>query len=121
MTRIRKALPPAPPFDTMLPRGGERRTGAPQLEELGRRLSNGSPNAYDLHHRLRPLAREIAGARLARRHGIDLERRPERAQELVGPRTWELVRPERPPPVDRFAPGWSEPELAELVDELEGI
>ena len=92
-----------------------------QLQELTRRICNGRPNAFEVHQRLRPLAREIAGARLARQHGIDLDRRPERARALVGPRTWELVRPDREPPVVRYAAGWSEAEVTELVDELERI
>jgi hypothetical protein len=119
--RIGSTLPATPAFP------GSRRprpppeTRVPQLEELVRRLSGGAPNAFDLHHRLRPLAREIAAARLARRHGLDLDRRPDRARELVGPRTWELVRPDREPPKDRFKRGWAQKELGELVDELERI
>ena len=119
--RIGAALPATPPLERLVPRNREREARVPQLEALVHRLSGGAPNAFDLHHRLRPLVREIAAAGLARSHGVDLERRPERAHELVGARTWELVRPDREPPEDRFARGWSEKELGELVDELERI
>jgi hypothetical protein len=34
---------------------------------------------------------------------------------------WELVRPDRVPPDDRSAAGWSDTELSALVDELEAI
>jgi hypothetical protein len=119
--RIGSALPATPAFETLTPARVEREAHVPQLDALVHRLSGGAPNAFDLHHRLRPLVREIAAARLARWHGVELEGRPERARELVGARTWELVRPDREPPHDRHAPGWSETELAELVDELERI
>jgi hypothetical protein len=118
-SRIRSTVPSTRPFEALLPREPERTARVVQLEGLVGALANGRPNAFDLHHRLRPLAREIAAARLARSHGVDLERRPERARELVGPRTWELIRPEREPPVDRLTREWSIQELGELVSELE--
>ena len=46
---------------------------------------------------LRPIVREIAAARLAR-HGVSLDRQPERARALLGAQTWELVRPDREAP-----------------------
>jgi len=104
------------------PRRREPDAGVPQLDQLVLRLAGGDPNAFDLHYRLRPLVREIAAARLARHHGVELESQPERAHTLVGRRTWELVRPEREPPDDVWnARGWSEVELSELVDELEAL
>ena len=38
--------------------------------------------------------------------------------ETLG-RWWELLRPDREPPADRFAPGISRAELRALVDDLE--
>ncbi|HEY7197536.1 MAG TPA: hypothetical protein VH306_10130 [Gaiellaceae bacterium] len=55
-------------------------------------------NPLDLHRRLRPVLRDVAAQRLAAGHGIDLDRRPEAAQALLGDELWELVRPERPEP-----------------------
>ena len=54
-------------------------------------------NAYDLHTRLLPHLREIATARLERRG-----QRP--GPDTLG-RWWELLRPDRPEPAERFAPG----------------
>ena len=74
-------------------------------------LANG--NAYDLHSRLPPHLREIASARLERRG-----QRP--GPDTLG-RWWELLRPDRPEPTERFAPGIPEHELRELVADLERI
>ena len=58
---------------------------------------------FDLHYRLRPIVREIALARLARR-GLSLDLGSAAVRELVGD-LWKLVRPDREPPKDRQAPG----------------
>ena len=76
---------------------------------------------FHLHVRLRPILREIAAHRLWMRFGIDLDREHERAQELIGVEAWELVRPERPPPSDRLAPGPPASDLVRVVEELERI
>ena len=78
-------------------------------------------SSFHLHMRLRPILREIAAHRVLLRFGVDLDREHERARELVGADAWELVRPERPPPVDRLAPGPSASHLSKVVDELERI
>lgn len=88
---------------------------------LVRDVKHSTRSAFHLHVRLRPLLREIAAHRLAMRFGVDLDREQGRARELIGASAWELVRPERPPPADRLAPG---PDLADLrvvVDELERL
>jgi hypothetical protein len=91
-----------------------------QLEWLERRLAVGADSALELHVTLRPLVTQVASAALARRHGVVLERQPERARELFGPTVWALVGEERPLPRGH-APGLSEDELVRLVDELEAI
>jgi hypothetical protein len=78
-------------------------------------------SSFHLHTRLRPLLREIAAHRLSMRFGVDLDREHERARELIGSEAWELVRPERPPPSDRLAPGPPASHLSKVVDELERI
>jgi hypothetical protein len=120
-SRVRRAIPATPPFERLVPTRPTPETRVVQLEGLMGRLSGGEPNAFDLHHRVRPLVHQIATARLARGYAVDLDRRPERARALLGPRTWELVRPDRQPPVDHHGPSWSKRELTELVDELERI
>jgi hypothetical protein len=76
-------------------------------------------SAFHLHVRLRPVLQMVAAHRLSTRYGVDLEAEAGRARELVPAATWELVRPERPPPDDRLAAGPSPSELALVVDELE--
>jgi len=78
-------------------------------------------SSLHLHTRLRPLLREIAAHRLSMRFGVDLDREHERGRELIGGEVWELVRPDRPPPSDRLAPGPPASHLSKVVDELERI
>ena len=68
------------------------------LERVENDCVQGLANPVDLHRRLRPRLREIAAQRLAARHGVDLEGRPEAARALLGEEIWELVRPDRPLP-----------------------
>jgi hypothetical protein len=88
----------------------------PELDRLGRELSLGTQSAFDFHVRLRPVLQEIAEARLAARG-----RRLEDAEGLLGPETWELVRPDRPAPTDRHAPGADPAAVHRFVDALEKI
>jgi hypothetical protein len=120
--RLRAALPEAPRFEALLVR--ETRMDEPigQLETILRTLSGAEWIQTELHYRLRPLVREITAARLSRQYGVDLDRQPEQARALIGEgRVWELVRPEREPPEERHAHGWSRAELEELVDQLERV
>jgi hypothetical protein len=78
-------------------------------------------SALHLHVRLRPILREIAAHRLSRRYGVDLDRDPVRARELIGAEAWELVRPERPPPHDGLASGLPLSDLRLAVEEIERI
>lgn len=105
------------PFDAA--RRPRRRTPPavlPELDRLGRELSLGTQSAFDFHVRLRPVLREIADARLSARG-----RRLEEARELLGPEAWELIRPDRPPPDDRHAPGADPAAVRRFVDALERI
>jgi hypothetical protein len=82
----------------------------PEVEKLEREVTLATASAFDLHFRLLPQLREIAQARL------------ERAGRTSGPETlgrwWELLRPDRPAPEDRFEKGISQAELRALVDDL---
>jgi hypothetical protein len=78
-------------------------------------------SSFHYYVRVRPVLQEIADHRLRSRFGIDLEREPERARELVPSRAWEVVRPDAPPPVDRLARGPSVDAQREVVEELEGL
>jgi hypothetical protein len=83
----------------------------PEVERMEREVTLATASAYDLHYRLLPHLREIAQCRL------------ERSGKTPGPETlgrwWDLLRPDRPEPDDRFAPGIKQAELRALVGDLE--
>jgi len=89
-----------------------------ELERLEREVYLSLGSSFYLHHRLRPLLREIAAHRLLRRHGIELDGRPDAARKLMGEEAWEWLRPERPEPRDRWASGPPLSELRGVVDAL---
>jgi hypothetical protein len=77
--------------------------------------------ADQAHRTLVPLLRTVAAARLSMRHGVELERQPDAARQLLGEQTWDLVRPDRPPPADGLGPGPREEEIAAVVTRLETL
>ena len=87
---------------------------------IGRAVASGTASSGDLHLRLRPILREVAIDGL-RRHGIELDADPARAQERLAPATWELVRPDRPAPADAFARGLPAEQLDLVLDDLEAL
>jgi hypothetical protein len=87
---------------------------------ISRAVASGTSSAGDLHLRLRPILREVAIDGL-RRHGVELDADPARAQQLLAPATWELVRPDRPAPADAFGGGLSEAQLDLVLDDLEAL
>lgn len=101
------------PFDAALPRGSQPARPLPELERMKREVALACATSYDLHARLLPHLREIADTRL------------ERTGRSAGPETlgrwWELLRPDRREPDDRFAPGIKEAELRALVSDLERL
>jgi uncharacterized protein (DUF1501 family) len=98
-------------LDRALAERGPRERRVPEVERTEREVTLATASAYDLHFRLLPHLREIAQCRL------------ERAGKSLGPDTagrwWELLRPDRPEPEDRFAPGIKQAELRALVSDLE--
>jgi hypothetical protein len=92
-----------------------------ELNRLEREVYLSLGSSFYLHHRLRPLLREIASSRLLLRHGLDLDQRSDQAAKLVGPQAWEWLRPDRSEPRDRWAPGPPVAELTSVVDALERI
>lgn len=116
--RVATALPRGEPVPLEKPPRSPR---VGQLESVARALKLAEASAYDLHHSLRPIVREVAAARLAR-HGVSLGREPERARALLGAQTWDLVRPDREEPFGRAGRGGcSRDELRAIVDALEAI
>jgi hypothetical protein len=116
--RVANALPRGEPVPLERPPRSQR---VGQLESVARALDLAEASAFDLHNVLRPMVREIAAARLSR-HGVSLDRQPERARALLGPQAWELVRPDREVPFGRSGRrGCSRDELRAIVDALEAI
>jgi len=93
----------------------------PELARVEREVTLGAATAFDLHYRLRPRIREIAASRLADRRGIDLERRPDAARDVLDDAVWELVRPDREPPHERHGPGLGLTGLRAVLEGLDRI
>jgi hypothetical protein len=91
------------------------------LERMERDVYLSCGTAFYLHHRLRPILREIAANRLLTRHGVDLEGRPDAAEEILGEQAWSMLQPDLEAPTDRWAPGPPLSELRAVVDALERI
>lgn len=98
-------------LDRALSDSGQRKQPLQELERTQREVTLATATAYDLHFRLLPHLREIAQARL------------ERSGKTSGPDTlgrwWDLLRPDRPEPEDRFGPGIKQADLRALVSDLE--
>jgi hypothetical protein len=98
-------------FDAALVEVKIRYRAPAQVEQIERAVTLGVANAYDLHVRLLPQLREIAQCRLERTGRTS-------SPETLG-RWWELLRPDRAEPPDRFAGGLPQAELLALVADLE--
>jgi hypothetical protein len=115
--RVAQALPQVEPSP---PRPPPRSQRVGQLESVARALDLAEKSSFDLHNVLRPIVAEIAAARLAR-HGVSLDRQPERARALLGAQAWGLVRPDREAPARGPGGGCSRDELRAIVESLEAI
>lgn len=104
-------------FEHLLARKPGPPTRPSELVRIERELTLGASSAGHLHIRLLPLLREAAAARL----GIDLDLHPDRARAALGDETWELLRPDRPAPSDRSAPGLPLRRARAVVDRLEQL
>jgi hypothetical protein len=85
----------------------------PEIERMQREVTLATASEYDLHYRLLPHLREIARARLQRRG-------QQPGPDTLG-RWWELLRPDREPPEQRFSGGLRADELRACLDDLERI
>jgi hypothetical protein len=98
-------------LERALSESAHREQRLPEIERTEREVTLATASAYDLHFRLLPHLREIAQCRLERSGKSP-------TPETLG-RWWELLRPDRPEPDDRFAPGIKQSELRALVSDLE--
>jgi hypothetical protein len=103
------------------PRGDMPLAQVPELARTERELALASATWFDLHVRLRPRLRDVAADRLLRRHGVGLDSEPERARALLGETAWDILRPDRQPPLDRLMRGPELATIAEVVDSVERL
>jgi hypothetical protein len=112
---------PARRFEAAL-RDRKAATSPPEeLVRMERELVLGSADADHAHRRLLPLLRATAAARIAARHGFELERRPDAARALLGADAWELLRPDRPEPADRHDAGIPQAQIAAAIARIEAL
>ncbi|MBA2385049.1 MAG: hypothetical protein H0V68_10375 [Actinobacteria bacterium] len=108
-------------FDAALRKRPRKVERPEELQKIEREVALGAATAFDLHYRLRPSLRGIAGELLATRHGIDLESNPAAARRTLGDAAWEIVRPDREPPDVRFGAGLDAGSLRSVVTALERL
>jgi hypothetical protein len=115
----------APPLGTSELEVALRRRAAtderpPELTRLEREVEMARQTTFDTYYRLRPVLREIAGHRLARR-GVDLDAPSGSAECLLGEDAWALVRPDLPRPRHHFAAGVPLDQMERALDALEEL
>ena len=122
MAAVRSAYPTTPsPFVASLQQPRPDATRPNSLVRLEREVSMAGSTSFDVHHFLRPTLIELAGGLLASRRGIGLGEEPERAHAVLGDDVWELVRPDRPQPLDRLGTGIKPARLEHVISTLERI
>jgi hypothetical protein len=104
-------------FEHVLSRKAPEPTRPSEIVRIEREITLGTTSAGHLHTRLLPLLRDAASARV----GIDFDVHPERARAALGDEAWELLRPDRPEPADRNAPGLPIRRVRAVVDMLERL
>jgi hypothetical protein len=104
-------------LDHALSRKEPEPTRPSEIVRIEREITLGTTSAGHLHTRLLPLLRDAAAARL----GIDFDLHAERARAALGEESWKLLRPDRPEPADRSAPGLSIRRVRAVVDEIERL
>jgi hypothetical protein len=110
------------PYERALERRRPIAARPPDLARLEREVELAAAGSFDLHFRLRPALREVAAHRLASRYGVELDSGSPEVRAALGEELWEIVRPDRRPPVDRgFGPGLALPRLRAALDTLERI
>ena len=121
LTALRRAYPPETLLRGPSTASPSRRQPPSSLGRIEHEAALGVVGSFDLHYRFVPRLRSIASGLLTSRRRISLDEQPEVAREALGEETWEIVRPNRPPPVDRLARGISPEGLGRVVDSLERL
>jgi hypothetical protein len=109
----RKPIPPKKekPSDNRLP----------ELARIEREIVLATASGFERQLRVGPLVRDIARHKLWTRRGVDLDEQPERAQELLGPDVWRVLRAGRPEPNARYHPGADVSELRQILERIEKV
>jgi hypothetical protein len=107
----RRQEPPPRPRDDVMPL---------RLRQIVDVLRESERSEFGVDRSLRPLLVPIVAARLGRR-GIDLALAPQRAQELLGDRLWEIVRPDRTSAANRVSRGLPSNDLRAAIERLEQL
>jgi hypothetical protein len=117
---LRRGTPPSS-FEAAIARARAPRSGGDDALELDREIELSRLDGFHFHARMRPVLRDVAAYRLRVRYGVELDREPERARELLPAAVWEVVRPDRPPPAQRLARGPTLADQRALLDGLEKL
>ncbi len=119
---LRSAYPRARPLRVPEKRRGVARQGVPPaLARLEQEVALGMAGSFDLHHQLGPRLRVLAGELLTTRRRISLDGDSDKARDVLGEETWDLVKRDRPLPEDRLARGLAPDALARVVASLENV
>ena len=98
-----------------------RKDGRPaDLVRVERELEMSTESAFDTYFRLRPILRELVSTRLAL-SSVDLDAFDGRAEALLGPDAWALVRPDAARPDDHYAAGVRLSDVAHALDAVEAL
>jgi hypothetical protein len=91
------------------------------LAELERAVDYAAWNPADLNRRLRPLLRGVAAHRLQARRGVDIDRDPGVARQLLGDVAWDLIQvPAATDSAVRLT-GAGPPAIRETIERLEAL
>ena len=91
-----------------------------RLRQIAEDLRESEQSEFGVDRSLRPLLVPIVAARLGRR-GVDMAIAPRRAQELLGDRLWEIVRPDRASAANRTGRGLAGDDLRTAIERLEQL
>ena len=109
-------------FDRALVPPAPRELSVPsEPERIRFEVGAATRRSMELHHQLRRRLRRLAADRLAAGHGVDLDGDPDASRRILGDETWDLLRPDRVAPEDRFGPGMPVEGVSRIVATVEDL
>jgi hypothetical protein len=102
---------------------GERRAAGrlPELARIEREVFLATARELRRVRQLNSLLRDIARHQLWTRRGIDLDREPDRARDVLGNDAWDVIAPDATSPEDDVVPPLELARLRSVVDTLERV